>query len=483
MEADEAEGHDDLALVPAEPIGELVAQEEPQLIELPHAGMHRLRLFGTKQVLEHVVTGECVDCPSGAQWSLALSPQGRAYIHAADRQPQWVACLLRTSVWQRGERFLLQVVGGGPGGKDLIEWVDDITHRQRLLRVPLHRSRGTLPLPTIEAKVHLYFLARADAFAYWAIKSFAGKVALHVKDTTEWYKKNMVRVWGPMLLRSGIPADHVQLKVPSGAKSGAEVLDDLAVHDHQVSTHALLVLLMYWHTRIGHVGTKDSCRATLEALCLMLPSACNLPIGSGLAGAPPHVAVQQGKLQAAPGLQGHVAGSAHWPRDAEPIADVLLLLFSCDACQRVLRDLVYAIAAEVELRLKGLPEPTSQDLAKLADPDSRSIDLQLRLAIAGTTRNKWTFGRAAKQLDVRVGLHSAKTDHCMQYRYMLAATKAMHSGKTWATTLDGTRFSGKDYYQGFIMNMDTKKCAWLPPQVVVADSCPRFWFGWCCLAC
>ena len=79
-------------------------------VEVDHSGLHRLRKCASKQVLEHTITGECVECPAGGPWDLALSDRGRAYIHAAGNPSHWVTALLRSSIWRRGNCQLLQHV-------------------------------------------------------------------------------------------------------------------------------------------------------------------------------------------------------------------------------------------------------------------------------------------------------------------------------------------------------------------------------------
>ena len=372
---------------------------------------------------------------------------------------------------------MVQILPSADGGLLVSEYVDELAHQHRLLVVTLERQHDFLALPPIDAKVHQYFLGRSSAFVFWELSKFSTKIAMHVKDPLMWYKKNMRRVWMGVLQQHGVPVDHVQLRqnLPAADVVGAQCL---SLHGHQVSTHALIVLLLYWYTRIPHVGAKVSCRGTLFALQKMLPAKVVLPIdvaqptGGRLAVG---VELEDGMLRPAPVLALHTCRSAaSWPHKEQSLADAMVAVYTSREAPDLLHSLLVSFSDMIDLAVRELPDPKACQLAKLADSRGRLVDAELRQAIAGQARNKWVFGRVAGMLDASLGMHTAKLDRMDQYRYLLATIKAMHGGTTWATALDGVRFSGKDFYKGFIMNTGTSLCAWLPPQVRSLKALYRF---------
>ena len=80
-------------------------------------------------------------------------------------------------------------------------------------------------------------------------------------------------------------------------------------------------------------------------------------------------------------------------------------------------------------------------------------------------RNVFATGRFCRLFKLRVADNSYRAQQLERARYWLSTREAMAHGTTWASSVDATRFSGKDWQAGPLCNVDTQKYAWMAPVV------------------
>lgn len=174
-------------------------------------------------------------------------------------------------------------------------------------------------------------------------------------------------------------------------------------------------------------------------------------------------------LRPSPGL-GAVVGTwclGHWPGVMEHVNDALGHLIACSRLSWLVVQLTFHLARGLDDNIKNNScDQLSDSLAPFCLSTSRNIDPELREAVSKLGPNPWAVARQSEKLGLRLGVHSAWVDRRAQLRYLLASTKALAGATTIATSVDATRFSGKNWMAGLAMTTQTGIACWMPPQVI-----------------
>ena len=109
---------------------------------------------------------------------------------------------------------------------------------------------------------------------------------------------------------------------------------------------------------------------------------------------------------------------------------------------------------------------TSTDLvSRVVHQKSFYIDPHVKTLVGALGRNVFKTFRFCKALGLRVQSNAHREQTSQRTGYWLATRKEMAMSTTWATSVDATRFSGKDWQRGPVCNVESQKFAWMAPVV------------------
>ena len=403
--------------------------------------------------------------PEGYSWQLGIKDE-RAFVYCADHNPPaiWVNGLMNTSLWKKGDRFMLFTASARPDKRFV--YLDEIAKDRENDAISMILRKGDHVLgDTLVVKIMKFKLPRDGASIFWELRHIAGRIALHTKDSKRWLRENLRRRWLTFVGKYGVSHEHI---IP-GYAGACKQDTDMSAHCVQfaaASTRALITLAtVNWH-EINHPSVLDIAKAFISELAHIAPPNFSLWVG------PPgeinlEVTVVDYVVQPCPGairLTDPVA------RDSWPSKQVNLRALCCDLAAlptNLVAQLVEGIAEEIDARLVATRFKAAEDLIRLLEPGDNRVDDDVRLALESVGRNSFQVARLSKTLLAKARFcHRARNDHHMQQRYFAASNRAMSEWSTVAILNDDSRFSKKDWKVGCWMNVTDpdKKCGYLIPQ-------------------
>ena len=286
----------------------------------------------------------------------------------------------------------------------------------------------------------------------------------------DWFRSSSRNRWSPQLIASGfVPSSHI-LK---GRNGQLGTLADFVAHKNSVSTLGLLLLARRWYSSLESAQGKSGAFAVFQALVGIAPANFRVSLRSRSAlAASPSVAVEyvdvevrNSKLQPEVKFR-HLCSDAHargWPFEE---VDVCQVVRGCGAANEELTvDLLRGVAVALEHHIAATHE-TSQDIvAKLVDSKAFNIDPDVKALTNKLGRSGFRTASLCKSLNLRVAGNAHREQTLERTKYWLATRRAMSTGTTWATSIDATRFSGKDWQCGPICNSSSQVYAWMAPVV------------------
>ena len=417
----------------------------------------------------HKITQEQEDLPeSDGEWFLVtMVDTDRVYAANSAGHPSiWMTRHLRTSVWSIGDRVLVYQRSGTDGQPESKRWLSEVSRLHKVDWVDIEVRDGDYFLGRTSAKVYMLDTARDGAMVFWEADAFKDIVGKQVKSAAEWFKDSFRKSWWPWLMSQGVPESHM-LRGQRGQRS--VLTECFAVHRHAISTWALLMLIRKWATSL------DSGEGRRRAICLfgtmtaMVPSSFKFDykcIRGPVSIVDEYVeaTVVGGKLLPLSGLHGAIGADDR--EQGWPYSDVTLLLAASSlafANLTAAHEFCRGMAKVVDHVVVSRHSQPSDIIAKILRQSRFFIDPDVKSMMYKVGRSGFRTSKLCKSLQLRLAGNAYRQQTLDRTKYWLALREEMTSGCTFASSVDATRFSGKDWQCGPICNVGSQKFGWMAP--------------------
>ena len=248
--------------------------------------------------------------------------------------------------------------------------------------------------------------------------------------------------------------------------------EEFVVHKHSFSTWALLLLVRRWATSLSDLEGRRRAHCLFGALVRLAPQTFDFEVQCAQFERPDShefvvAHVRSGVVQPDMQLQqsAHIdrQGCCGWPFAQAQLAD--LALAGSIACGQIVADTLRGLAKALEPVLVSKHASSTDVLAKLLRQDSYFIDPHIKEQMASVGRNSFRASKFCKAMQLRVAGNAYRQQLLERTKYWLALRELLSSGCTFATSVDATRFSGKDWQCGPICSVDAQKFGWMAPIV------------------
>ena len=244
-------------------------------------------------------------------------------------------------------------------------------------------------------------------------------------------------------------------------------------HKNAISTWALLLLIRKWIISFESPAAQQRARCLFGALVGFAPREFRFDVRHR-----PHtslvpsdsvaiaeVQVKAGKLVPLPALgAAWGSGGAHcgWPHSEVELTLAASGMSSASAAAEVFRGL----ASVIDLKVAASHSTSTEMLKRILDQQgSFYVDPHVKEFVHKLGRNSFRTSKFCKALRLRVAGDAHRAQVQERSKYWMATRKLMTGGITYATSVDATRFSGRDWQCGPICNVSEGKFAWMAPVV------------------
>ena len=438
--------------------------------ELSQVPFYFLKKRNGTTFVQHRITDETFELPAGGAWLLG-NDNGKVYAfdsRARGDDSIWMASKMRTVLWQMGDRVLIQLKATDQDSEESL-WLDTLS-RKRQVDVASFKIPGLIPENKLDIKIYLFDLARSGARVFWELEGCKDAIGHGRVDTAKYMGSSFRRTWWPWLTRAHRLDEEHKIPGSNALKSSDEPFEVFVVSKTSISTVSLLLLLVYWRK---HLTEAPAANAVLlwNALLEIVPYDCDFAvplnlddIRNGGIGEWTQCTVQNKTLLPSDTMKelfGAELPSNSWPSTPIPLNQIIRVVGAASDAKAAA--LVHGLASVIEVTLSKR-KVDAMNLLKLRNNDRfHVIDPDLKAVAVSLGRNPFRAHKFAKAFKLRLMGNAHRELGGDRVRYYLGARLGFCHFTTVATSIDGTRFSKKDYQCGPCLNVETGRAAWLPP--------------------
>ena len=442
----------------------------PRVSEIPQRGLYRLVKKGGIYTVEHKVTQERVPLVAGHVWSLCASSEtDRVYAWSRSADPVWMSKHMRSSLWSVGDRVLVSMRAGDSGEPASSHWLADAPRVHKVDWIDVSARDAGQVAASVSAKVYVLEDPRERAMVFWELEPFREFLDGSRAGSSGWFRQAVRKSWWPWVMTMGVLAEHF---VPGQCGNRNDIVQAFAVHRNSTSTWSLLMMIRRWSTTLDNPTSRHRAMCLFAALIGMVPKSFSLEVkrgsGSTTVDAEEYVDVRvsEGTLASSKGLQG--AGSSDsgigWPYVNMALHAV------CGggsiAHPMLVAELLRGLATLIEHEIIKTHTKSTDVLAKVLKQGGYYIDPDIKAIMHQVGRNPFRTSKMCKALQLRCAGNAYRQQLDERTRYWLQMREIMSASSTFATSVDATRFSGRDWQAGPICAVGAQQYAWMPHVVL-----------------
>ena len=442
-------------------------------IEVPHPGLFILqKLPGGQALLKHALSQESYTCRSGTTLHYH---QKRAFI-IEQGEAKWINKIFASSLWedQQGERFIFDKTTGKA------TWCRDMQKE-----VLSHYFPAVAGDPNKTVKVFAFCEPQASGGTlFWALADVFECLGLNSEG--KYIRDSLSRSWSAVLARLGCNNSHIV----ASHKSVQSDRKGLSLHITSCSTASLFILLVHLHNQQKDGEVKGRILVFFKHIMETVAEAgpYDLPVTvahmrKGSYKEPPsstmEVAISGNRIDLL-GLYKTVEWKGlpstirkRWPvAQADTKYDLFSYLCKLLAhqthCTWLCSQIIFGLARHCEQSwgTLGVPSLTITDTSEVNFRRRKDPNLVKEMLMSARRAKaflkKGLSLRSQKGLTLR-GKQNQYQKQKLANRYWHAARRAFSGSKHLAISLDSTRLGGLNRLFSVMMNLDTGKCACLPP--------------------